>query len=293
MSDVIAITTSVSAQALEHILGTGDLSKLTVQQRVEFYAKTCQSLGLNPLTRPFRFLSFQGQTVMYATRDATDQLRALRKISIRITDQRLDGDLFIVTAQASTPDGRHDEDIGAVTIGKLMGDSRANATMRAMTKAKRRVTLSIVGLGMLSEDELDTMPGATTFDAEAEPEPPPPQRVAAAATSRAPRVAERAPTGNGNGNPATRTKEQWDTFLEKLRAALGVVRTRAEVVEIGGKQTVGDAIAHGPDWAQREISAALADAYGRFPDEPENAATDPGDHPDGGPRIGGEAFAGA
>ena len=97
MSDIVN-TDPVSPEAAEHILGTGDLSKLTTHQRVEYYAAVCRSMGLNPLTRPFRFMSFQGQTVMYATRDCTDQLRQLRKISIAITDKHLDGDLFIVTA---------------------------------------------------------------------------------------------------------------------------------------------------------------------------------------------------
>jgi len=98
----------------------------------------------------------------------------------------------------------------------------------------------------------------------------------------------------GNGRPATRTKEQWDTFLVKLRAALSVLHNRAEVMEIGGKPTVCDAISEGPDWVQREISAALADAYGKFPEAIENAPeNDPTNHPDGGPKIEGEQYAGA
>jgi hypothetical protein len=40
------------------------------------------------------------------------------------------------------------------------------------------------------------------------------------------------------------------------------------VVEIGNKPSVGDAIATAPDWAQREISAILAENYARFPEEP-------------------------
>ena len=36
--------------------------------------------------------------------------------------------------------------------------------MKAETKAKRRVTLSICGLGILDESETDTMPGAVTVD---------------------------------------------------------------------------------------------------------------------------------
>jgi hypothetical protein len=40
------------------------------------------------------------------------------------------------------------------------------------------------------------------------------------------------------------------------------------VVEIGNKPSVGDAIATAPDWAQREISAILAENFARFPAEP-------------------------
>jgi hypothetical protein len=105
--------------------------------------------------------------------------------------------------------------------------------------------------------------GGTTIEAE------PPRSV--------PRVTERAPApkatnGNGNGN-GHRTDEQWRLWLDKLRAAIAVVRTRDEVVEIGGRSTVGDALATGPQWVQREISAILAENFGRFPDEPQ---TDPG-----------------
>jgi|KBSSwiS6_1023812.scaffolds.fasta_scaffold00451_14 hypothetical protein len=166
-----AVTTqeTVSAQTLEHVLGTGDLSKLTTGQRVEFMARTCQSLGLNPLTRPFRFLQLNGQIQMYATRDCTDQLRKLHKINLAVIDKQQDGDVYIVTVRARTPDGREDEDIGAVTLGQLQGDGRANALMKCLTKAKRRVTLSICGLGLLSEDELDTLPGAAVFDADERP----------------------------------------------------------------------------------------------------------------------------
>lgn len=274
MSDVIT-TDHVSAEAVEHILGTGDLSKLTTHQRVEYYAAVCKSVGLNPLTRPFRFMSFQGQTVMYATRDCTDQLRQIRKISIAITDKRLDGDLFIVTAQATAADGRRDEDVGAVTIGKLIGEARANATMKAMTKAKRRVTLSICGLGMLSEDEVETLAGATTFAHDAALSDRDainaeiPMRAAAAPAPRPARKAEQ-PT-----KPITDyTEEQLHAWAEKLRAACAVLYSKQEVVEIGNRKSVGDMIATGPEWLQREISSILAEAYARFPEEEETSVDD-------------------
>ena len=43
--------------------------------------------------------------------------------------------------------------IGAVSIKGLQGENLANALMKAETKAKRRVTLSLAGLGWLDETE--------------------------------------------------------------------------------------------------------------------------------------------
>jgi hypothetical protein len=169
----------VSPAVLEHTLGTGDLSRLSVQQRVEYYMQVCRNIGVNPLTRPFQFLTFQGKTVMYATKDLTDQLRNIRKITLEITNKGIEGDVYTVTCKATDPEGRHDEDIGAVVLSdRAPPESRANAIMRAMTKAKRRVTLSICGMGFLDESELDTMPGAKIIDHTEEATAPEPPKVA-------------------------------------------------------------------------------------------------------------------
>lgn len=177
MSDLIERpqTQPVSTETLEQVLATGDLSKLTPPQRLEYMLQACKLIGLNPLTRPFRFLNFQGQISMYATKDCTDQLRQLRRVSLSIVDKTLDKDVYIVTVRAQSGDGRADEDIGAVVLGQAQGEARANQLMKAVTKAKRRATLSICGLGFIDESELDTMPGAVTFDADA-PVVPMPER---------------------------------------------------------------------------------------------------------------------
>jgi hypothetical protein len=94
---------------------------------------------------------------LYARKDCTEQLRSNRKISLKIVSRENVNDVYIVTAQATLPDGRCDESIGAVSIKAAAGDGLANAIMKCETKAKRRVTLSICGLGMLDEAELDTV----------------------------------------------------------------------------------------------------------------------------------------
>ncbi|EGN8290524.1 hypothetical protein ISV70_001666, partial [Campylobacter coli] len=83
--------------------------------------------------------------------------RQIRKVSITKTEVAQVGDIYMVTAYAATPDGRTDCDTGALNIKNLGGDNLANAIMKAITKAKRRVTLSICGLGMLDESELETI----------------------------------------------------------------------------------------------------------------------------------------
>jgi len=161
MTNALATTTTApDALAIEQVLIGGDLAPLTAAQRVSYYNAVCTSLGLNPLTRPFDYLRLNNKIVLYPKKDATDQLRMLRGVSItRIVPQYLD-DLYVVTADAKTADGRTDSGTGAVCIAGLAGEAKANAIMKAETKAKRRVTLSICGLGMTDETEVETIPTA-------------------------------------------------------------------------------------------------------------------------------------
>jgi hypothetical protein len=145
-------------EVIEKIVIGGDLSALNAAQRAEYYAAVCRSLRLNPLTKPFEYLNLNGKLRLYALRDCADQLRRLHGISIYIANRERLSDIYVVTARAKDRQGREDESTGAVTVGNLKGDALANALMKAETKAKRRVTLSIAGLGWLDETELETIP---------------------------------------------------------------------------------------------------------------------------------------
>ena len=149
-----------TAAVMERVLMVGDLSKLSAAERVSYYLQVCDSLGLNPATRPFDYITLQGKMTLYARRDAADQLRRRDKISITITAREKVDDVYVVTARATTPDERTDEAIGAVPLAGLRGEALANAFMKAETKSKRRVTLSICGLGFTDESEVDSIPGA-------------------------------------------------------------------------------------------------------------------------------------
>ncbi|EAI5839370.1 hypothetical protein B6589_05045 [Campylobacter coli] len=141
----------------ELALVKGDLSKLSDVERASYVKNLCESLGLNMLTKPFEYIVLNGKLTLYANKSATDQLRQIRKVSITKTEVAQVGDIYMVTAYAATPDGRTDCDTGALNIKNLGGDNLANAIMKAITKAKRRVTLSICGLGILDESELETI----------------------------------------------------------------------------------------------------------------------------------------
>ena len=151
------IMTAPSAELLETVLVDGDLSKLTPQQRLDYYSQVCRSLGLNPLTKPFDYINLGGRLTLYARKDATDQLRKLYDVNIDDVSIETEGDIVIATAKGSNKAGRHDVEIGAVSKRDLSGKYE-NVIMKAVTKAKRRLTLSLCGLGMLDETEFETIP---------------------------------------------------------------------------------------------------------------------------------------
>ena len=275
---------AVSAETLEHVLGTGDLSKLTMPQRVEYYRRTCESLGLNPLTRPIRFLTLNGTMQLYFTRDGTDQLRKVNGITLHVVDRVAEAGVYSVTVRARDKHGREDEDIGAVVLPQG-GESRANALMKAITKAKRRVTLSICGLGQTDESELDTMPGARVFDAEDEPPAVPirtvsepgtreaindavPMKAAALDMQRAARIAEKAPAYEAPAKPATEPAPTssgasgWTSCVPPARCCT----TARRWSRLASVPALARPWPPAQQWVQRDISAILAENYKRFSD---------------------------
>lgn len=153
MSELITVDKDVLAK----IITTGDLTGLTIPQQTQYYFTICERVGLDPTTKPFDLLKLNGKLVLYANKCATQQLSDKHGISHEILHkERIDG-IYIVTVRAKMGDRYTDED-GAVNIEGLKGDNMANAVMKAATKAKRRAVLALLGLNMLDESELDTIP---------------------------------------------------------------------------------------------------------------------------------------
>src|SRR4051794_9871009 len=108
---------------ISSIVINGDISKLSPQQKVNYYRQFCERLGLDPLSQPFKLLRLNGREILYCDRTGAQQLNKLHGVSHEIKARETVSGCYVVTAQASTPDGRHTESIGAVTIDNLKGDA--------------------------------------------------------------------------------------------------------------------------------------------------------------------------
>lgn len=158
-----------SMDVLERVVVAGDLGKLASGDRVAYYRAVCQSIGLNPFTKPFDYIQLNGRLTLYATKSATDQIRSLRGVSIDSVERDLsDPDFATWLVTGHDRDGRVDTEIGSVPIKGLAGENRANAIMKALTKGKRRLTLSLAGLGWLDETEVGSVPSASPVRVDAE-----------------------------------------------------------------------------------------------------------------------------
>jgi len=140
------------------IVINGDLAGLKPVDRVQYYNMLCERLGLDPLTRPCEYIKLQGKLVLYARREATEQLRRQFGVSVYKKETAEAGKVYIYTAYVRDRDGREDVGTGAVSMQDLTPEGVANAIMKAETKAKRRATLSICGLGMMDETEIADIP---------------------------------------------------------------------------------------------------------------------------------------
>src|SRR3990167_3399176 len=88
-----------SADIMETVMAKGDLSSLTPAERNTYYLAVCNSLGLNPLTRPLEYITLQGRMILYERRDATDQLRSIHEVAIEdMVESEIDG-VYIVTVK--------------------------------------------------------------------------------------------------------------------------------------------------------------------------------------------------
>jgi len=239
---------------IEAVITRGDLAKLSPQERTQYYVEVCKSVGLNPLTKPFEYITLNGRMVLYALRNCTDQLRTNRGVSVEDMSESEREGVFVVTCKVRDRDNRTDMAKGAVSIAGLKGEALANAIMKCETKAKRRATLSICGLGMLDESEVDSI---------SVPAPPP---ETAAPLSDHPKVK---PLPEQKASVEARVYDPKTGEVRPHYIALGVtsdrclVWGRSLIDALGNAQTLAD----GDEWLvqnERTIAQCQRDAPNVF-----------------------------
>jgi hypothetical protein len=156
---------------IDDIVITGDLSQLTEAQQTQHYLQVCAALGLDYHLHPLEYIFTDSpnggrKLILYVLRAGSDALRKLNGVDIIDISTRIEDGVVTTTAKAKDKTGRTDIATGAVSIQGKNTHERANAIMASETKAKRRVTLSLSGCGLLDETEVaDLTSKITVVDA--------------------------------------------------------------------------------------------------------------------------------
>jgi hypothetical protein len=278
---------------MEKVVMNNDLSKLSPQDRVAYVRQLSESLGMNHLTQPFQYITLQGKLTLYATKNAAEQLRRIYGVNIDRVEKEIVNDIYVVTISGHDLHGRHDTDMGAVSIKGLTGDALGTAMMKCLTKAKRRFTLSICGLGFLDESEIEAIPHARPVQVDAdgviqEPTPlrevrPPSTPIVQerAAPLSAPRLkastAQRAPEpngadetrrklvelGNARGVPLTAEMDA-DAMADLIDACLNALGIPVEVAHPVTARALHNALVALPPRAVDEVTGEVTEGDDDF-----------------------------
>lgn len=157
-TEITKKTDELSKEIISQLVIGGDCSKMSPENKIQYMKYRCDNLGIDIAEKPFEFIKLNGKEVMYALKSCTDALCRTRKLKREVLSREKVDDVYLVCCRATDESGRYDESIGAVSVSGLKGDALCNAIMKAETKAKRRAVLSLCGLGMLDESELETIP---------------------------------------------------------------------------------------------------------------------------------------
>ena len=169
---VVTEETSLLEQILADAQAAGkDTSTLSREDRSALLVGLARKLGLNALSGAVMFLKTNGRETLYVTKQGTDQIAAREKLRretikgpevIEIEKRKV----VLCQVRATHPDGRSEVSTATLALSDVVND-----LMKCETKAKRRATLSVCGLGLLAEDEIETIPGAQPMPFEAPQSP--------------------------------------------------------------------------------------------------------------------------
>lgn len=205
---------ALDPSTLEKVLLSGDLANLSPTERLSYYQARCHAIGLDPLSQPFAYITLNGKLTLYAQKGCTDQLRRIHGVSVTGLRPQQVADTYVVVCDVRDKNGRTDSATGAVHTAGLRGEALSNALMKAETKSKRRATLSLCGLGMLDESEIDSIPNAQPAEPANTPQPVAPERTA-------PQGQDPRTETKPKQKPQRDTKSKQETWAKWIVAELG------------------------------------------------------------------------
>lgn len=137
-----------------------DLERLDADQKAKYYSDACEFLGIPANLNLLAFIYMNvGDTgrheVLYAKKGATDLIRRNRGITtpdLQAIPNLVPGQVCFIAVCKDV--GREERAVGAASIEGLAGKALSDAIMTAQTRATRRVTLQIIGGGILDESEI-------------------------------------------------------------------------------------------------------------------------------------------
>ena len=108
------VTNSVMAQ----VVGNGNLANLSDGHKVAYIKQMCESMGLNPWTKPIELISFKGKTIPYLNRGGIDQLGFKYRLHFEYSNVHEDEDraIMIQWCTASDGNGRSIKQMGALPL---------------------------------------------------------------------------------------------------------------------------------------------------------------------------------
>lgn len=156
---------------------TGNLAGLSPEQQMTYYARYCQHLGLDPITRPFDLLTTfeengSAKTILYASASCSSQLADKRQVTYGKPETEFNKELGILTVRVEAMMYIENNRIrscwrsGVAHIEGLKGKRLENAIKKAETQAHRRATLALCGIAMPDESEVEDIQGSQTSPVE-------------------------------------------------------------------------------------------------------------------------------
>jgi hypothetical protein len=148
VADVLEQDRTPSFQKAELALMRGDLRGLTRGQVAEVVASLCERMGIDPSLAPIDVIpTREGKLIPYINAKGAAELRrrhGLEVTSIEVVKER--AGLVVLRCVLRGQDGRTDQAFGAAEWREDRPQDEARSWMVAETRAKRRATMSAVGI---------------------------------------------------------------------------------------------------------------------------------------------------